>query len=137
MDDLTAAVVRWVLAARAEFLAQGASSLSHWEQLETRMRAAAKTTTTAPEWMARTLRGLRIVGQSRSLSLATVHLAETVGARHGALLDLIDRETPYVLALARVEAERRKRARSETLAYQQGLVIDDEAEEEPHGHETV
>lgn len=135
MTDLTDVVVRWVLAARAEFLAQGANSLSHWEQIETRMRAAAKMTTTAPEWMTRTLRGLRIVGQSRSLSLATVALAAAVGDRPGVLLDLIDRDSAYILALARSEAERRKRARVEADAYQQGLVIDEEAED--HGNETL
>jgi hypothetical protein len=86
--------------------------------------------------MARVLRGLRIVGQGRSLSSATVALAAAVGERHGALLDLIDRETPYVLALARAEAERRKRARNDTLEYQQSLVIDEEAEE-MYGNETV
>ena len=133
MDDLTAALVRWVLAARAEFLAQGASSLSHWEQIETRMRAAAKMTTTASEWATRTLRGLRIVGGNRSLSLATAHLVATVSDRPGALLDLIDRESAYVLALARIEAERRKRARTAADDYQQGLTIDEEA----HGDEAV
>jgi len=104
-----AAVVRLVLALRAEYLAAGANPLKHWEQLHERLRAAARTTGTAEEFATKLQRDLRIATVTSSFCSATTELVDAVGGEHAALLDLIDREHGYIMALARKAADEKRR----------------------------
>jgi hypothetical protein len=94
---------------RRAYLAAGGSPLKHWDQITDRLRAAARTSATVPEWTTALMRSLQLGAPSRSLSSAIDALAVAVtevGA--AAWLDLLEREHGYVMARARLEAERRR-----------------------------
>lgn len=109
------ATVRVLLALRSEYLRTGANALKHWEQLQSRMRAAARMTTTPEEWVTRMQRGLQIPTTSSSLSSAMAALSDEVATlpRPSVWLDLVEREHGYLMAMARLEAEDRKEKRQE------------------------
>lgn len=108
--DLT---VTYLLDVRAMYLAAGANPLKHWDQLQSRLMAAARSSTTASEWGTRLLRGLQIGSPSSSTSSALVALVDAVGPDSRDWLDLIEREYGLVLAKARLESERRRTERAE------------------------
>src|ERR1700734_1217422 len=89
-------------------------TLSHWEQLQNRMRSATRTTTGPEEWVTDLCRSLRLPAQGRLGSSATVDLVARIRERGCAdeWLDLIDREWGYVMALVRMTAEQRKAAKA-------------------------
>lgn len=101
--------VRLVLAARAEYLAAGASPLKHWDQIKDRMRAAASTSGSASEWTTSLLRGLGLGAPGNPLSLATDALVTSIemDGADDAFLAFVEAEHGLVLARARLESERR------------------------------
>lgn len=106
-----------VMAVRSEYLASGASALSHWDQLKDRMLASARTSQGASEWVTALCRRLSLAAPGKPLSSATESLVsdvESAGPR-GELefLAFVEAEYGLVLARARLEGERR---RSETIA---------------------
>lgn len=106
-----------ILALRAQYLAMGGNSLTHWDQIAARATGALRTTTTAAQWTSEVLRRLRIVAPSSSLSLAMVALEADVDGRGlSATWRLVmRRELPVVIAEARLEAEARQKARKKEM----------------------
>lgn len=109
-------LVEYVLEVRRDYLASGASALTHWTQIEQRLRASARTTATAAEWASDVARRLRLPAASRDRSSVMTEIVASTGDRHRAFLDLVQRETPYVIALARVEADRIRQDRDALAA---------------------
>jgi len=110
-EALLVATVDVVMETRRLALMGGANPLKLWDQITSRLRAAARTTDRPSEWATKFMRDLQLSAPSKELSSAIEALATTVGKQAGAWLDLLDREYGYVVARARLEAERRKEAR--------------------------
>lgn len=102
------AVVRVVLAVRSAYLDSGASILTHWDQIQDRMRAAARTTASVEEWYTALVRSLQLATLAKASSSEVVELVNLVGENRRAFLDLIEAEYGYVIAKARVSLERRR-----------------------------
>lgn len=96
---------------RAAYLAAGASPLKHWDQLLDRMRASSRTSSSVEEWHTSMCRSLQLGAPSSAASSTLSELVLTVGPYRSELLDLVEREHGYLMAKARLEAERRKDAR--------------------------
>lgn len=129
------------MAVRSEYLASGASALSHWDQIKDRMLAAARTTQGASEWVTALCRRLSLAAPGKPLSGATEALVSDVesGGPRGELefLAFVEAEYGLILARARLEGERRraetlkKREEKETAAGKEmGFLPLDEFEEE-------
>lgn len=112
-DDIRQATVRVLLALRDAYLATGANPITHWTQIHDRMRAAARTTTSAAEWATKLQRDLRITEIPPRVATALVELARAVGENDRGFLRLISDEHAYLVALARHEADSRKRKRTD------------------------
>lgn len=114
LRDLT---VGLLLEIRAEYLANGASPLKHWDQLQERFRAASMSSATCEEWVTSLVRWCRLGAPSKSRSLATIQLDEAVRGQRiaGQWLDMMERDYGLIFAMARSEAEERK-ARREQVA---------------------
>lgn len=112
-DELRQATVRLVLDVRREYLMCGASPLKAWDQIGDRMRAATRQSTGPEEWATRLCRSLQLGQPSSSTSHSMAALSVLLPDRRarGDWLDLIEREHAYVIALARLEAERRRDVR--------------------------
>jgi hypothetical protein len=103
-----------LLEMRGMYLAAGASPLKHWDQIQDRMRAATRTSTTPSEWCSRLLRDLALGAPSSSLSRSMDALYIAVSeVKASEWLDLVEREAGYVMAMARLEAERRRGERED------------------------
>lgn len=108
--------IEHVLDVRAAYLrTSGASPLKHWDMIQSRMRAAAKTTSSVEEWATALARALHLDAPSSAYSQSLLALADYVRERKGApeFLQMIDDEYGYVMAMARSLAERRKEAREQ------------------------
>lgn len=111
LEDL---VVEWLLATRAEYLASPqANVLKHWDQLQDRIRAAARTTASPEEWLTAVRKGLRLSAPSPASSRCSAALASEVQdeTTARAFLALIEARHAYLLARARLAAEERKAVR--------------------------
>lgn len=113
-EALRLAIVRVILAVRGDYLRTPAASvLKHWDQITDRMRARAQSCGSPREWASALLRDLRIASPSDWTADAMVGLQARVdecGAPR-AFFDLIDRESGYLIAVARTEADSRRAAR--------------------------
>lgn len=109
--------VRVVLAIRAQYLANGANALKHWQQIHDRLRISTATAGSVEEWVTLMCSGLRLPTPSKDLSSAMVELAteESCNANATQWLELMEREHAYVMALARAEAEDRKNERARAM----------------------
>lgn len=117
-DVLLELVVEWLLALRAEYLTAGANAMTHWEHLQTRPQAAARTQGTLAEWIDATRRGLRLGAPTRdssTCSLALLREARDQGWADATALGWIERRMSLVIARARERADERK-ARRESEA---------------------
>jgi hypothetical protein len=115
-ERLVTLTVEVLLALRAAYLRTGqANALKHWDILQNRARAAARTTASPEEWATKLQRDLQIASLSSSASSVVVELVHEVTERNarGEWLDLIEREHGYLIALARLTAEKRKEAANE------------------------
>lgn len=111
--------VTLLLELRREYLAAGASALKHWDQLQSRMLAAARTTDSVPEWLSSMCRALQLGAPLSSTCSAASALQRAVladGGRAAEWLDLLEREHAFLIASARLEAERRKETKDAGLA---------------------
>jgi hypothetical protein len=128
-EDLRNATVAVVLAVRREYLATSqANPLKQWDQIQDRMRAAARSCASAEEWTTQIMRSLQISAPSKDSSAylaALVTAARTHGAREW--LDLVEREIGFLIATARLEADRRKSVRSALAAEIEALGNDTHA----------
>lgn len=105
-----------VLDLRAAYLANGASPLKHWDQMLDRMRSATRTTSSVEEWHTAVSRGLQLGAPSSAACSTLSELVATVGPFRSEWLDLVERESGYVIALARLEAEKRRDVRDAKAA---------------------
>lgn len=114
-DKLREATVAMVLAVRREYLSNGGSPLKQWDQIGDRMRAAARTCASPEEWATTLLRSLQIGSPNKETSSAIRELASLAREQKcpREWLDLIEREHGYLIASARLEAEKRKAAREQ------------------------
>lgn len=111
---IKALVVEWLLALRGEYLASGANAVTHWEHLQTRPLAAARTCGTLDEWITTTRRKLQLTAPSKDSSRCSVALvteAREQGWRDTDVLRLVERRIALIVAEARAEAEERKARR--------------------------
>lgn len=101
-----------LLDARRQALRNGASPLKLWDQLEARMLAATRTTDRPSEWATKLLRDLQIESPDKDSSRSISLLVESTTGHAREWLDLVEREHGYMMALARLEAERRRDVRN-------------------------
>lgn len=118
-EKLRTETVEVLLDLRAAYLATaGANPLKHWDQLQDRMRAAARTCASPEEWVTKMARDLQLSAPSLTSSRSLLALVGEVSERHcrREWLDLVEREHGYLLALARLAAEQRRAARDAAVA---------------------
>lgn len=122
-DELNERAVAFLMGVRAQYLRGGANPLKAWDQLSERLRAASRRSVTVEEWATSILRGLQLSGPTSSTSSALADLVLAVRTRAGGdggsggadtFLRLMEREWGAVIALAQLEAERRRAARTAT-----------------------
>jgi hypothetical protein len=108
--DLTRDVI---LEMRAQYLANGANAMKHWEQIEARVKAAAMSTSTVGEWASELMRTLRLGAPSSSLSSALLTLVAEVDGRGMSQrwAEQVERELGLLMAEVRVEADARRERR--------------------------
>lgn len=106
---------------RSAYLRAGASPLKHWDQLLDRMRAAARTAASVEEWHTSMSRSLQLGAPSNSASSALADLRALVGAARSEWLDMIEREHGLLIAMARLEAVRRKGERDGVTETMEGM----------------
>lgn len=120
LESVRNALVNLVMELRREYLASpGCSVLRHWDQIQERLRAAARVSAGPEDLVTRLRSGLSLPAPSSRFSRSFRQLVEIVGPgkrERSALLAMIDREHSYILALARAEAERRRADRDEVDA---------------------
>lgn len=95
----------------------GFNALKHWDQLQTRMRLATRTSATVGEWITAMSRGLQLGVPSSDFSRQVANLETYLLAETGesAWLDWLEAEYALVLAHVRLRAEK-DRAEREALA---------------------
>lgn len=114
-ERLRTLTVEVVLAVRAEYLATpGVNVLKHWDQLQNRLRSAARTTATPEEWVTSLCRSLRLPSLHSASCSAVADLVHVVTEKRCAdgWLAMIDAEYGWIMALARLSAEKTREARA-------------------------
>jgi len=112
-ENLRTLTVEVLLAMRAAYLqTPGANALKHWVQIQERSHAAALTCSSPEEWCTKLQRDLRIQSLSSLASDSVVTLVHEVTERSARTvwLNLLEDELGYLMALCRLESERRKEA---------------------------
>jgi len=112
-EKLRTLTVETMLELRRAYLGTpGVNALKHWDQLQDRARAAARTCASPEEWVSKMARDLQLPAFNATASdsaVTLVHVVTERGARNE-WLDLMEDELGYLLALCRLESERRKEA---------------------------
>lgn len=121
-QTMSNATVQVILDARLMALRNGANPLKLWDQLQARMRAAVRTTTNAAEWATKFLRDLQIAAPSKDLSRSMAELDRLTTGKADGWLALVEREHGFLIASARIEAERRADLKKEMKDIEAGLV---------------
>jgi len=112
-DVVRDAAVALLMEARAEYLTNGANPLKHWDQLQDRLAAAMRTSGSAEQLVSTLRRGLNLSAPSSAFSNTATLLVGAMDADPMLWIGLLESELGYLMARARVEAERRKAAREE------------------------
>lgn len=108
-EELASASVAVLMALRAQYLAEGANPLRHWDQLQDRMRVATRTSDSPEQWVTTLARELRLSrAPSSELSTLVVKLADVVRANVAEWLEWLESEYGWVMAKMRLESERRQ-----------------------------
>jgi hypothetical protein len=109
-EKLRTQTVELLLVVRAAYLADGGNPLKHWDQIQDRMRSAARRAQTPEEWATLLCKGLQLPVLSGKASKVLVDLVAMVAERGCAMewLDLIEREYGLLMALTRLCAEQRR-----------------------------
>lgn len=115
--------VNVLLAVRSEYLNAGANPLKHWDQIQDRLRTAARTSVDAPGWITALSRSLGLSAPSRARCLATDLLCGETADCASDWLDMVESEHGYLMALAMLEADK-KRAEREAEWVAQAADID-------------
>lgn len=119
MDDLDESALRAATVKVVDVLAKdaifwGANPLKLWDQVATRIRSSARQSTSPQEWGSRMLRGLRVTTPSVASSQALTELAAAVGPSTkiaSAWLQMVERETGFLIAEVRASREEKKAQR--------------------------
>lgn len=116
-EDLRNRLVSLILEVRRQYLAEGANSLKHWDQLQGALKSAGRQAETVEQWYSTLARKVRLGPPSSSLSSDVVALREYVDglgaeARTEFLRMAMD-ELPLLVALARSAADARREARDD------------------------
>lgn len=121
-ERLVELTVDLVLCLRAQYLAgPDASPLRHWDQIQERLRAAARRCESPAEVATDVCRKLRLGAPSNSLSRSIDEMERFVGEKWAdEWLELLEREYSRVIAQARLVAEAR---RMECKAKQAGEAV--------------
>lgn len=114
-DLLETALVEMIVVLRDAFLrsCNGRPPMSYWDQIQTRVRGAARTSATAAEWITAAQKGLRIGAPSSSDCLVInrlVAICDEYGMDLEAM-EFIEREIGFLLSSAREIVDARKAAR--------------------------
>lgn len=120
LRDLTVAVL---LDLRAAYLMAGASPLKHWDQLQDRLRSAARQSATSSEWATAMMRSLGLSSPSVSLASSIDRLYEATDG-HGIAtlwLDMLEADFGLLMSMARLESEERKERRNATADLGNGV----------------
>lgn len=112
-ERLRTRTMQVILAMRAEYLVAGANPMRHWDQIQDRIRSAARQATDVPGWVTRVARSLGLGAPNNYRSSATIKLRSLVLEHDcsAAWLEMIEEEHGYLMALARHESEQRRDAR--------------------------
>lgn len=113
-EKLRTQTVEVLLAVRAAYLAgPSPNTLKHWEILGNRAKAAARTTATPEQWITALCRGMQIQTLNSSTCSAVVDLVAYVAEQKLSRdwLRLVETESSYLMALTRLNAEKRKEKR--------------------------
>lgn len=106
--------VEFVLSLRSEYLREqdGRPPMNYYEQLQNRMRGAARQTSSASEWASLMQRRLQIGSLSKDASRALIDLVRFCDEHqaHGDFLTAIDRDHALLIALVQLIVEERKAA---------------------------
>lgn len=127
LEEVREATVSLLLAVRAEYLAAGASALKHWDQLQDRVRSAARTSSTLPEWstaLGRSL-GLGAPSRDRCSAIDALHKLLMEQREENEWLALVESEYGYLLAMARLRAEQRRETKRASKAWESSPEDDD------------
>lgn len=101
-----------LLAVRNEYLNAGANPLKHWDQIQDRLRAAARTSADVPGWITALSRSLNLTAPSRARCSATEALQSEASGCASEWLDLVEAEHGYLMAMAMLEADKKRAARA-------------------------
>jgi len=118
--QLRARLVDLVVAVRRQYLSSGGKPLSHWDDIDARLRLALKTTGTLEALVERWFRDLRMPTPDNSTSLALCRLRDEIEAQREAgwvasdraLFHLFDQQRALAMAEARELVEAAKAART-------------------------
>lgn len=110
-ESLSGLTVAVVVEARFAASRAGANPLKVWDQVQDRVRMAARTTSSVEEWGTSLCRSLQLAAPGNSLSSALVRLADEVRRLGAAVawLDLVEREYTYLMASAKLVTEQRRK----------------------------
>lgn len=116
---LRALMVDLIVAIRRQYLMNGGKPLSHWDDIDARLRLALRTTGTMEALVERWLRDLRIPTPDNSVSLVLVRLRDELAdqraqgwlASDRALFQQLDHWRALAIAEAREQVERIKAER--------------------------
>jgi hypothetical protein len=114
-ERLRSLTVELLLDVRSQYLqTPGCNVLKHWDQLTSRMRAAARMTEGPDEWATRLLRALQIASPSKYSSDSLLKLSHQCREwqAESEFLDLIEREHALLIAMTRKCSEERADARA-------------------------
>ena len=110
-ERLRTLTVEAILELRSAYLGTpGCNVLKHWDQIQDRMRAAARSSETPEEWLTTMTRTLQLGAAKPVSSRWFRDLTDFVRERKAARewLDLLEREFGYLIAVARGVAEQRR-----------------------------
>lgn len=110
-EQLRTMTVEMLLELRSAYLrTPGVNALKHWTQIQDRLRAAARTTSSVEEWETRMRSSLQLGAPNSRSSEVLQNLASTVrewGAENE-WLQLLEDEYGFLMALTRLLSEQRK-----------------------------
>lgn len=114
-EQLRNLMVEYLLAVRSAYLrTAGCSVLKHWDQLQSRMRSAARTSSNPEEFATDMARSLRLESPSSDYSTALRQLTDAVHERNASreFLQLVEDEWGWICAMTRNVSDQRKEAKN-------------------------
>ena len=116
LERIREATVLLILDLRAQYLANGASALTHWDQIATRMQSSIRQASTIDTWFSLMMRKLQIQAPSSNSAYSISALKTAVGSELMEWRRIVEKEAGALLAQARLAAEQRRADRDARLA---------------------